>query len=111
MPESNAGRLSLLALVLLSGLGSVAAAQAQEARADNKETVELSEVLVTSQKMSQTLEQVPASVSALSGEQIRDTAGSNFADLQNYTANVSISLSAGAGQYSIRGFGTPDTNT
>src|ERR1051326_3945417 len=47
----------------------------------------------------------------MKGAMIRDTGTSGFADMQDYTANVTIRLSGGAGQYSIRGFGTPDTNT
>ncbi len=81
-----------------------------EQRAADEASTALPEMMVTSQKITQTLESVPASVSALSGDTIRETGTSGYAELQDYTANVSIRLSSGAGQYSIRGFGTPDTN-
>ncbi len=67
---------------------------------------ELKEVVVTAQKMRQTLEQVPASVSSLGGEYIDKTGARNYQDLQYYTANTNLQVSPSSTQLLIRGFGT-----
>lgn len=72
---------------------------------------ELPTVLVTAQKVTQSLEQVPASISVVGEEVFRDNGSKSFTDLQDYTPNVSISLSGSAGTFGIRGLTTPDTNT
>jgi iron complex outermembrane receptor protein len=72
---------------------------------------ELPVIVVTAQKISQTQEQVPASLSLVSGETFRESGSTSFTDLQDYTANVAISLSGSAGTFGIRGLTTPDTNT
>ena len=102
----GSGRLQISIAIAMAAACAVA-------RADEPPPAEgevLPELLVTTQKIKQTLEQVPASVSAINGEMIRDSQGANFADLQDYTSNVVIRLSGGAGQFTIRGFGTQDTN-
>src|SRR5690349_12446936 len=101
----GSAHLHLAIAIAMAAAGGLARADDEQAQAE-----QLPELLVTSQKIQQTLEQVPASVSALNGETIRDTQGANFADLQDYTSNVVIRLSGGAGQFTIRGFGTQDTN-
>ena len=67
-------------------------------------------VTVTAQKISQRLEDVPASISSVEGEVFRESGSTSFTDLQDYTANVNISLSGSAGTFGIRGLTTPDTN-
>ncbi len=97
------------ALALAFGCVSAAFAQdetesakALEQEQAEDESARLPELLVTTQKIEQTLEQVPASVSALTGDQIRDSGGASFAEMQDYTANVPPAVGP-AGQYSIRG--------
>ena len=101
-------RLSPLPAALLLAMapnGPVAAAD--EAGAD---ATQLPDVVVTAQKFEQTLDEVAASVSTIDGEQIRRIGAFGFKDLENYTANVSISLAASAGTFAIRGLATPDFN-
>ena len=74
------------------------------------DTAQLPEVVVTAQKMSQPLEQVPASVSTLSGDFIRRTTSTDFTALQYYTANVNLQLGPSTGQFIIRGLGTVNSN-
>ena len=74
------------------------------------EPTELPDLVVTSQKTEQTLEQVPASVSAIGGDFMRSVGATGFDKMADYTGNISISLGHTAGTFSIRGFSTPDTN-
>ena len=109
---SGARRRSVAVAVLL-GLGASFAQAADDPtvttpKDDNKR--ELPTVIVTAQKVAQTLEQVPAAVTTLDGEFIDNTGITNFTDLQNYTANVNINVGTSSSQIGIRGFTTPDTN-
>jgi outer membrane receptor protein involved in Fe transport len=67
---------------------------------------QLQEVVVTAQKVQQTLEQVPASVTSIGGEYIRDTGARSFNDLSSYTANTNLNIGPSSTQLLIRGFGT-----
>ncbi|HVT36264.1 MAG TPA: TonB-dependent receptor, partial [Nevskiaceae bacterium] len=78
------------------------------ARADDAQ--ELPSVIVTSQKIAQSLEEVPASVSTVDGETIRATGAHSLTDMQDYIPNVSIAQNHTAATIAIRGFATPDTN-
>ncbi len=71
---------------------------------------ELPEIIITSQKVRQRLEDVPASVSQIGGEFISSTGKTNFQDLAEYLPNVSISLSHSDSLFTIRGLSTQDTN-
>ncbi len=85
--------------------------QAQDRAVNESESAYgLPTVIVTAQKTRQTLEEVPASVTAIDGDSIRAAGLSSFTEMQDYAANVTISLSGSAGTYGIRGFTTPDTN-
>jgi iron complex outermembrane receptor protein len=74
------------------------------------ETVELDEVIVTSQKTKQTLREVPASVSTLSGEQLRDSKILTAGDVNGYVPNAQLRVSPFAGELRIRGYGTSISN-
>jgi iron complex outermembrane receptor protein len=71
---------------------------------------ELPTVIVTAQKIAQTLEQVPAAVTTIDGEFIDNTGITDFTDLQNYAANININVGTTSSQIGVRGFTTPDTN-
>src|SRR5579885_2763711 len=96
-------RWSAPALVLAS---CVVPARAQEAAAPAAHERELPEVVVTAQKARQTLEQVPASVTSIDGDFIREVGVRDFVELQNYAANTNIELSPSSGQFILRGLGT-----
>jgi iron complex outermembrane recepter protein len=67
---------------------------------------QLQEVVVTAQKMKTTLEQVPASVTSISGDYIRKTGVRSFQELSNYTANTNLQVQTNSSQLLIRGLGT-----
>ncbi len=66
----------------------------------------IEEVVVTAQKTEQSLQEVPVSVSTLSGELMQDAAISDVQDLVQYTPNVKFSTASSEPIASIRGFGT-----
>jgi iron complex outermembrane receptor protein len=64
----------------------------------------LEEVIVTAQKRSESLQDVPASINAFSGDTLKDFNALKFGDLESLTAGLQIdSLSARSGQMSLRG--------
>jgi outer membrane receptor protein involved in Fe transport len=67
---------------------------------------QLQEVVVTAQKVKQTLEQVPASVTSIGGEYIRNSGVRDFQELSDYTANTNLQVSSSSTQLLVRGFGT-----
>jgi iron complex outermembrane receptor protein len=72
----------------------------------------LDEVIVTAQKREQSLEDVPASVSAIAGEQVRDLlgAGENIRALTNRVPSLNVESSNGRTQprFYLRGLGNID---
>lgn len=92
-------------LMIACSLATLAstAAHADDARV-------LPTVIVTGQKMAQTLEQVPASVSSIDGDFMREIGVKNIDTMQNYSANISINVTSSAGQANIRGLGTNNSN-
>jgi outer membrane receptor protein involved in Fe transport len=96
-------RSKLGRLVAAAGLIGLPAAFADGSTAKEQQ---LPEVVVTAQKIQQTLEQVPASVTSVSGDYIRDTGARDFQELSNYTANTNLQVSPTSTQLLVRGFGT-----
>ena len=90
--------------LILLALGAAGAGGA--AFADEQPQQQLQEVVVTAQKMKQTLEQVPASVTSISGDYIRSTGVRDFQEMSSYTANTNIQVSTSSTQLLVRGFGT-----
>lgn len=68
----------------------------------------LEEVIVTAQKRAQSLQDIPMSVSAISGDMATEAAIVDTSDLVQYTPNVKFTAANPAySSTSIRGFGTP----
>lgn len=68
---------------------------------------QLDEIVVTVQRTKQTARKVPVSVTALSGEFIRETGAADLADVALYVPNVRVDADdLGSPQVFIRGFGT-----
>jgi iron complex outermembrane receptor protein len=64
----------------------------------------LEEVIVTAQKRSESLKNIPASINAFSGDTLKDYNVLKFSDLESLTAGLQIdNLSARSGQMSLRG--------
>lgn len=96
-----------------SGAASVAASAKQEGAAEGATTKavvsqrrRIEEVIVTSQKTEQTLQEVPASVSALDGDFIRESGAFDINKIQNYAPNTEIRLTPIGGSFRIRGLGS-----
>ncbi|MES2684167.1 MAG: TonB-dependent receptor [Pseudomonadota bacterium] len=67
----------------------------------------LEEIVVTAQKTEQSVAEVPVSVTALSGDFIRETGAADLADVSLYVPNVRVDADdPGSPQVFIRGFGT-----
>ena len=102
---------AVFVLLALSAAGSLHAADDPSVTTPKDDGHrELPTVIVTAQKIAQTLEQVPAAVTTLDGEFIDSTGITDTTDLQNYSANTNINVGTSSAQIGIRGFTTPDTN-
>ena len=66
---------------------------------------QLEEVIVTAQKRAESLQDVPISMTALSGEKISEAGMNSLGDLSNYVPNLSISENAVATGIYMRGVG------
>ncbi|MEZ5568880.1 MAG: TonB-dependent receptor [Halioglobus sp.] len=66
----------------------------------------LEEVVVTAQKRSQSLQDVPISISAISGEKLNEAGITRISDLQVYVPNLSMSEAAIGSNIYIRGVGS-----
>jgi len=72
--------------------------------------VELEELVVTAQKTRQTLREVPASVSAISGEKLAEANVLLPNDVNNYVPNLTMKVSPYLSEVRIRGYGTTISN-
>jgi iron complex outermembrane receptor protein len=75
---------------------------------------QVQEIVVTAQKRSQSIQQVPLSMQAFSARSINDLGIKSSADLGQVTPNVDIAMPAGAGNQpiiTIRGIGLNDYDT
>lgn len=98
--NSRTTALGILALALLS----------PNAEAENRPRV-LEEVVVTAQKSQQSLQDVPISISALSGDFMQDNAIGDLVAVSAYVPNVRVEFtSPSSPQVFIRGFGTNSFN-
>lgn len=66
----------------------------------------LEEIIVTSQKRAESLQEVPISVVALSGEKIEDAGIENLEDLTMYMPNIHFTESGFSTQVRVRGIGS-----
>ncbi len=102
---SNLQGCSLLAagcalLVLGSGVGNDAVAQEKKAAAT------LGEIIVTTTKREETLQDVPISVGVVTGELVQEYGLKDFTDVQNYVPNLVIQETLASYQIRIRGLGS-----
>ncbi|MCK5859747.1 TonB-dependent receptor [Abyssibacter sp.] len=74
------------------------------------DTIELEELVVTAQKTRQTLREVPASVSAISGEQLAEANILLPNDVNNYVPNLTMKITPYLSEVRIRGYGTTISN-
>jgi len=90
-------RKTALALAVTAALGGHNMVQAQAM---------LEEIIVTAQKRAESLQDVPISVSAMSGDKIQDAGITNFASFSDYVPNFSVSSNAISDTIAIRGIST-----
>jgi len=105
-PAEEAAGPQVLAVIPVD----VAPAAEEKPSAREPEAVELDEVIVTSQKTRQSLREVPASVSTISGEAMRDSKILAAGDVNGYVPNAQLRVSPFAGELRIRGYGTSVSN-
>jgi iron complex outermembrane receptor protein len=98
------GASACSAIALLAYVAPLAA-QAAAAEGDPGSSA-LSEIVVTAQRRAERLEDVPASVTAISSDQIKKSNITRFQDLGELSAGVSISRSGAFTQPAIRGIST-----
>lgn len=70
------------------------------------EAAQLEEVVVTAQKRIESLQDVPISITAVSGEKMSEAGIFKVEDLQTFTPNLSMSETGISTQVYIRGIGT-----
>jgi iron complex outermembrane receptor protein len=78
------------------------------AQADDAQQIET--VVVTATKTARDAQDVPVSLTTVDGEFIRQAGLASFNDLQNYAANLNITVAGSSGTLGVRGFATPDLN-
>ncbi|MCC7257387.1 MAG: TonB-dependent receptor [Gammaproteobacteria bacterium] len=88
------------ALVLGSAAGSGAIAQEQKA------TGTLGEIIVTTTKREETLQDVPISVGVVTGKAVQEFGMQGFEEIQNHVPNLVIQETLGSYQIRIRGLGS-----
>jgi len=72
----------------------------------NTAFAQLEEIVVTAQKREQSLQDVPISISVVSGEVLREAGITNIEDLQLYVPNLQMSETGISTQLYVRGIGT-----
>jgi len=109
MPRSHA-----IATIALAATLSPAGALAQQGTAEPARAAPaLEEVIVTANRRAESLQEVPMSVSAFTGEFFQDTGVRNLSGLDQYTPNLRITEGTDSNSTSvrIRGIGSVSTNT
>ena len=98
----------------VAALTTGAAPAAFAAAAEPSNTTQIEEVVVTAQRRSENIQDVPVSVQAVSAAQIEREGVKQTADLARITPNVTIALPSGEGSQpniTIRGIGLNDYNS
>ncbi len=90
----------------VSALSAVIASISSFSSYTSAESFALEEIVVTAQKRAESLQDVPISVSALSGDKIADAGIQRFEDAATYVPNFSITKEAIGDKISIRGIGS-----
>jgi iron complex outermembrane recepter protein len=100
--RKTSSSLGALLAIGVSAIALAGPAQAQEAAASND-----SDIVVTARKARERLQDVPISVNALSGDQLRDRGAVDVKDILRSVPGLSFSgTERGLGNYNIRGIST-----
>ncbi len=95
---------SLTIAIALTCGASATAIQAQESP-----DLRLEEMIVTSQKIAENIQDVPISVTAVSGEKLADAGIDNLEDLTAYLPNIHFTESGFSTQVRVRGIGSDNS--
>ena len=96
--RNGSRRLSIAALMMTTSLGA-GTAFAATAPADNQTTVQ--EVVVTAQKRSENVQQVPVAVTALRGQNLRNLGLENLTDYAQYVPGLVVTPAGSPGQTTV----------
>ncbi len=97
---------AVAAILGASGTGMVFAAAADQSSEATASSDQLTEVVVTAERRTENLQDVPITVQAISGDQLKQLSVVSFNDLMKYTPNVSFSGNGpGTGNIFMRGLG------
>lgn len=94
---------------LACGLGSAARAQSGGVAAEA--TASLEEVVVTAQKRTESVQDVPLAVTALSGDQLARAGATNVEGLQAVVPNLNLGQQLGVARIALRGVGLDNLST
>lgn len=108
----KATKRALLATAALVVAAFAAQAQAQVTtpQATKPDDSSPTDVVVTAQKRTERLQDVPISIEVLSGKKLDAFHASDFRSIASYVPNVNVETTAGDNTIYIRGFGSPPAN-
>ncbi|MFT5082205.1 MAG: iron complex outermembrane receptor protein [Lentisphaeria bacterium] len=101
--------LSPKKLTLAIGLLTVQVAGHAFSQTTDSDGVRLEEIIVTSQKRAESLQDVPISVTTVSGEKLADAGIENLEDLTAYLPNIHFTESGISTQVRVRGIGSDNS--
>ena len=97
----RSGKLQALVISMTATLGTpIAVAQ------DSADEVVLDEIIITAQKREESLQDVPISVNAVSGEKLAEAGIARLDDLKAYVPNLQVTETGIANNFYIRGIGS-----
>src|SRR5581483_11190924 len=93
-----------VAAILSAWAGMADAAATQVAAADSASAGGIEEIVVTAQRRAESIQDVPNTIQAFSGQKLEDLQVTNFDDFVKYTPNVTFGgAGPGSGNIYIRG--------
>lgn len=105
--KKNAFSVTFSRSLLALGVSSIALGTAQAQEAETAPVLDAGEIVVTARKTSERLQDVPISVSALSGDQLRENGAVDVKDVMRNVSGLSFAgVERGLGNYNIRGVST-----
>lgn len=105
--KKNAFSVTFSRGLLVFGVSSIALGTAQAQEAETAPALDAGEIVVTARKTSERLQDVPISVSALSGDQLRENGAVDVKDVMRNVSGLSFAgVERGLGNYNIRGVST-----
>ena len=107
-PAISKRRIGMLAIAAQSCMILSNASYAQTDEGKKPQSMRLEEVLVTAQKRSENVRDVPISLAVMSGDDMRDAGIKSFNDMARFMPNISLNDSSSS--LYVRGIGSPELN-